>query len=62
MVERSFCDAEGEDFNSFGMRELAEDRSKLSPEIIFQPHWGKPQVIEYTTDTLPDTAAATTGC
>ena len=30
----------------------AEDRSKLSPEIIFQPHWGKPQVIEYTTDTL----------
>ena len=52
VVERSFCDAEGEDFNSFGMRELAEDRSKLSPEIIFQPHWGKPQVIEYTTDTL----------
>ena len=52
VVERSFCDAEGEDFNSFGMRELAEDRSKLSPEIIFQPHWGKPQVIESTTDTL----------
>ena len=52
VVERSFCSAEGEDFNSFGMRELDEDRSKLVPEIIFQPHWGKPQVIDYSVDSL----------
>ncbi|MPM73783.1 putative oxidoreductase YteT [bioreactor metagenome] len=52
VVERSFCSAEGEDFNSFGMRELDEDRSKLLPEILFQPHWGKAQVIEYSADTL----------
>ncbi len=53
VVERSFVDAdEKEDFSTFGMRELAEDRSKLQPEIIFQPHWGKPQVIEYECDSL----------
>lgn len=47
-----FTGTEGEDFNSFGMRELGQDRSKLVPEIIFQPHWGKPQVIEYSVDSL----------
>ncbi len=52
VIEKSFCSAEGEDFNSFGMRELEEDRSKLSPEIIFQPHWGKAQVIDYSVDSL----------
>ena len=52
VVENSYCKAEGEDFNSFGMRELGQDRSKLVPEIIFQPHWGKPQVIEYSVDSL----------
>ena len=52
VVENSYCKAEGEDFNSFGMRELGQDRSKLVPEIIFQPHWGKPQVIDYSVDSL----------
>ena len=52
VVERSFCSADGEDFNHFGMSEMKADRSKLVPEIIFQPHWGKPQVIEYSADSL----------
>ncbi len=52
VVESPFCEAEGEDFNHFGMSEMKGDRAKLVPEILFQPHWGKPQVIEYSTDTL----------
>jgi len=53
VVERAYVDAEGvEDFANPGMRELGQDRSKMVPEIIFQPHFGKPQVIEYACDSL----------
>ena len=51
VVERSFCEA-GEDMSQFGMRELGQDRSELIPEIIFQPHWGKAQVIDYECESL----------
>ena len=48
IVERSFVDAEGEeDFARPGMRELAEDKADIVPEIIFQPLWGKAQEIPY---------------
>lgn len=62
VVERPFCDPGVADFNSFGNVEmekhLAElganevDRSNMTPEIIFQPLWGKPEVIQYSCDTL----------
>lgn len=53
VVERAYVDAEGvEDFANPGMREMGQDRSKMVPEIIFQPHFGKPQVIEYACDNL----------
>ncbi len=53
VVERAYVDAEGvEDFANPGMREMGQDRSKMVPEIIFQPHFGKPQVIEYACDSL----------
>jgi hypothetical protein len=29
------------------MRELDGDKKDIVPEIIFQAHWGKPQVISY---------------
>ena len=47
VAERSYVSGDHEDFNMPGMRELAEDKKQMLPEIIFQPHWGKPQVIEY---------------
>ena len=52
VVEKSFVDGKGENMAEFGMRELGEDRKQLVPEIIFQPHWGKAQVITYDCDTL----------
>lgn len=36
-----------EDFSRPGMRELEGSRSAMTPEIIFQPMWGKPQIITY---------------
>ena len=37
-----------EDFNKdFGLHETQTDRLVHIPEIIFQPHWGKPQEITY---------------
>ncbi|MBN2449812.1 MAG: Gfo/Idh/MocA family oxidoreductase [Lentisphaeria bacterium] len=36
-----------EDFTIPGMRELGNDKKSLLPQILFQPIWGKPQVIEY---------------
>jgi len=30
-----------------GAHPLKTERAKLLPEIIFQPHWGKPYVIDY---------------
>lgn len=52
VVEKSFVDGKGENMAEFGMRELGEDRKQLVPEIIFQPHWGKAQVITYDCDSL----------
>ena len=48
VVEQGFTKAD-EDLSVFGMREdEAEDiRKDMVPEIIFQPFWGKPQVITY---------------
>ena len=47
VVEKSYVSGEHEDFNQPGMRELEGDKKEIVPEIIFQPHWGKPQVISY---------------
>ena len=47
VVEKSYISGNHEDFNQFGMRELDQDKKDLVPEIIFQAHWGKPQVITY---------------
>ena len=47
VVEKSYVSGGHEDFNQPGMRELEGDKKTLVPEIIFQPHWGKPQEITY---------------
>jgi predicted dehydrogenase len=47
VVEKSYVSGHAEDFNLPGMRELEGEKKNLVPEIIFQPHWGKPQVIDY---------------
>lgn len=47
VVEKSYVSGHHEDFNQPGMRELEGDTKNLVPEIMFQPHWGKPQVISY---------------
>ena len=47
IVESSYISGDHADFNQPGMHELDEDRKGMVPEIIFQPHWGKPVVIEY---------------
>jgi predicted dehydrogenase len=47
VVEKSYVSGNSEDFNQPGMRELEGDKKEMVPEIIFQPHWGKPQVITY---------------
>ena len=48
VVERAYVAAgEAEDFTVPGMRELGEDRKDMVPQIIFQPLWGTPRVIEY---------------
>ncbi|MDD5727108.1 MAG: Gfo/Idh/MocA family oxidoreductase [Victivallales bacterium] len=47
VVETSYVSGNHEDFNQFGMRESGGERKKMIPEIIFQAHWGKPQIIEY---------------
>jgi len=61
VVERPYCDPDkGCDFNTFGNTEVEQllagagelDRSKMTPEIIFQPLWGKPQVITYDCSSL----------
>jgi hypothetical protein len=48
VVEQGFTKA-GEDLSVFGMREddSADIRKDMVPEIMFQPFWGKPQIIEY---------------
>lgn len=47
VVEKSYVSGGYEDFNLPGMRELEGDKKSLVPEIIFQPIWGKPQIITY---------------
>ena len=40
----------GEDLSEFGMRESEKEglsRKEMSPEIVFQPHFGKPQIFTY---------------
>ena len=50
VTENSYVSGSGEDFNMPGMRELDGERAQLLPEIVFQPHWGKAQVIECDQD------------
>ena len=52
VVEKSYVSGHHEDFNMPGMRELEGQKETLVPEIIFQPLWGKPQVIEYEKGNL----------
>jgi len=47
VVETSYVSGAHEDFNMPGMRELEGRRDAMVPQILFQPHWGKAQVIEY---------------
>jgi predicted dehydrogenase len=47
VVEKSYVSGAHEDFNQPGMRELEGDKKDIVPEIIFQAHWSKPQVISY---------------
>ncbi len=47
VVETSYVSGNHEDFNQPGMHELEGDKKELVPEIIFQPHWDKPQIITY---------------
>lgn len=41
-----------QEFNTFGMRELEMTKDKMIPEIIFQPHWGKAQAVEFEQGDL----------
>lgn len=52
VVEKSYVSGDKEDFNMPGMRELEGKKENLVPEIIFQPLWGKPQVINYEAGDL----------
>lgn len=52
VVEKSYVSGDNEDFNMPGMRELEGKKETLVPEIIFQPLWGKPQVIDYEKGDL----------
>ncbi|MDD3115767.1 MAG: Gfo/Idh/MocA family oxidoreductase [Victivallaceae bacterium] len=47
VVETPYVSGGYADFNQPGMHELDCDKETMVPEIIFQPHWGKPQVIDY---------------
>jgi len=49
VVEVSSSEADGVDatIDFPGAYPLDKERAALLPEIIFQPHWGKPFVIEY---------------
>ncbi len=50
VIETSYVSGSKEDFNMPGMRALEADSEIAVPEIIFQPHFGKKQVIEYEQD------------
>jgi len=52
VVESSYVSGHHEDFNMPGMRELEGRKEALVPEIIFQPLWGKANVIDYEKGDL----------
>lgn len=52
VVEKSYVSGGHEDFNMPGMRELEGQKDTLVPEILFQPLWGKAQVIDCATGDL----------
>ena len=53
VVEKRFVEGTSDaDLTQFGMREMDKDKDGIPPEIVFQPHWGKPQVIEYSCESL----------
>jgi predicted dehydrogenase len=47
VVETAYVSGGHADFNQPGMHELDCAKENIVPEIIFQPHWGKAQVIDY---------------
>ncbi len=47
VVEAPYVSGSHADFNQPGMHELDVPKENMVPEIIFQPHWGKAQVIDY---------------
>ncbi len=48
VVEKPFVEAgQPDELIIPGMRELAEDKKTLVPQIILQQLWGKPKVVEY---------------
>ncbi|MDD2478806.1 MAG: Gfo/Idh/MocA family oxidoreductase [Victivallaceae bacterium] len=47
VVETPYISGNHADFNQPGMHELDCAKENMVPEIIFQPHWGKAQVIDY---------------
>ncbi len=47
VAEKSYVSGHHEDFNMPGMRELEGEQKESIPQIIFQPHWGRRQVVEY---------------
>jgi predicted dehydrogenase len=52
VVEKSYVSGNAEDFNMPGMRELEGEKKEMIPQIIFQPLWGKPSVIDYDQNDL----------
>ena len=46
IVETSYVNAGHMDFNQPGFHHLDGERKGMVPEILFQPHWGKPMAIE----------------
>ncbi len=52
VVESSYVSGTATDFNLPGMRELEGRKETMIPEIMFQPLWGKPCVIEYDKGDL----------
>lgn len=50
-IHTSYVSGHHEDFNLPGFHMLEGERHGMVPEILFQPHWGKPVVIEAETAT-----------
>jgi len=46
-VSNSQCDGKDIPVDYPGARLMEKSRMELLPEIIFQPHWGKPWIIDY---------------